>query len=186
MNQLSTCDSEPVSAITTVARHDVAPGNEQKFVDWARRVDLASRDFDGYLGMELIRSHGESDSTFFCIFRFDSADNTDTWMNSDTRRRQLADECSFYDAPTDVQSYRSLEYWFASPKSPGAIPSDNKMALVTLLVIWPLVHFIAPLVGSFIHIDWIAEFVTIGAIVGLMTYIVMPAVVRVLGDWLFR
>lgn len=174
------------STITTVARHDVPPGKEQEFTDWARGIDLESGDFDGYLGMELIRSYGESDSNIFCIFRFDNPDNADTWMNSNERQRLLADERSFYRASNDIRSYRSLGYWFASPRSLGTMPSDNKMAFVTLLVIWPLVHFIAPLVGSFIHIDWIAELVTIGAIVGLMTYIVMPAVVRVLGDWLFR
>lgn len=174
------------SAITTVARHDVPPGKEQEFTNWARGIDLASRDFDGYLGMELIRSHGESSPNFFCIFRFDSPDNLDAWMNSDERQRQLADERSCYRVSSDIRSYRSLGFWFASPNSPGAIPSDNKMALVTFLVIWPLVHFIAPLVGDFIQIQWLAEFLTIGVIVGLMTYLVMPVVVRLLGDWLFR
>ena len=174
------------SAITTVARHEVPPGKEQQFTNWARGIDLVSRDFNGYLGMELMRSDSEADRNYFCIFRFDSAENSNAWMNSDERQRQLADDRSCYCASIDIQSYRSLGFWFASSKSPGIIPSDNKMALVTLLVIWPLVHFIAPLVGDHIQTQWLAEFLTISVIVVLMTYLVMPVVIRLLGDWLFR
>jgi antibiotic biosynthesis monooxygenase (ABM) superfamily enzyme len=163
-----------------VARHYVAPGDEDEFGDWVDAVDRASREFAGYQGMEVIRSHGSPNSNEFCVFRFDSAENLATWMLSGIRQKLLDDRRSCYRNTSKVKSYRSIGFWFDVPDASGKTPSNHKMAAVTLLVIWPMVHFIGPPISTIIPVPLLAEFVTVALIVVLMTYAVMPIVIRIL------
>ena len=174
------------TAITTVARHHVPVEKEVHFADWASGIDAASRRFSGYLGMDVIHSHGENDRESYCMFKFDNEANLDVWMTSNERKRWLKDPRSCSDDQADIRSFHSLGFWFASDDHPGVLPSDHKMALVTLAVIWPMVHFISPMTAKFVGIPWVAEFASVAIIVVLMTYVVMPLATRLLGAWLYR
>jgi antibiotic biosynthesis monooxygenase (ABM) superfamily enzyme len=174
------------TAITTVARHHVPADKEAEFSDWASDIDAASRRFPGYLGMDVIHSHGESDLESYCMFKFDNEENLDAWMKSDQRRKWLEDERSCSSLTANVRSFRSLGFWFASPEMLVKMPSNHKMALVTFFVIWPLVHFIPEATSAYVQTPWLAEFLSVGVIVALVTYVVMPQVTRLLSKWLYK
>jgi len=60
------------------------------------------------------------------------------------------------------------------------------MALVTFLALWPLVHFVPTAVARWIGLPPILlEVASLGLIVLLMTYVVMPAVTRVLSPLVY-
>lgn len=174
------------SPITTVAKHIVPLDKRPEFEAWVRGIDRTSRGFAGYLGMEHIHSRGSSNEEHFCVFRFDNEDNLTSWMTSDDRRRWLSDERSHSAEIFTARPYSSLEFWFARPDAVSGGPSDFKMALTTFLVIWPLVHFIAPAMSQLISSSFVAEMLTVATICALVTYVFMPIVTRLLGWWLFR
>ena len=66
-------------------------------------------------------------------------------------------------------------------------PPRWKMALVTILAIYPTVNLVnislRPLIGGLS--PWLAGLAAIPIIVLLMTYVVMPLMTRVFAGWLF-
>ena len=65
-------------------------------------------------------------------------------------------------------------------------PPRHKMAFVTFLVLWPMVHFIPGLSVQLIANPFVAEGVTVFTIVLLMTYLILPAVSRAIRPWLMQ
>jgi hypothetical protein len=81
-----------------------------------------------------------------------------------------------------------LETWFTLPTQPGAMPPPRyKMAVVTLLVIYPL-----SLGASVAMTRWLADLPMLlrsllGSVVmiALMTYVIMPRATRLFRRWLY-
>ncbi|MBL4688744.1 MAG: antibiotic biosynthesis monooxygenase [Nannocystaceae bacterium] len=170
--------------LTVFARHNVLPGKDPEFEAWVQGISAASEQFEGYGGTEVIRPVEKTSREFVAIFRFDSYDNLEAWMQSTARETWISRTNTFSDDPTRLD-YHSLEFWF-QPKQGGAQrPPRHKMALVTTLVIWPLVHFVPPAVAGVAKSPpIIIEALSVLIIVLLMTYLLMPAVLRLLAGWL--
>lgn len=173
------------SPVTVIARHSVNRGKEELFDEWMRGIVNACSRFEGYLNSEVIRPIDPLDD-YVCIFRFDVFANLDRWLQSDERQRWLGRTSEFSSRAPRFEHYHSLEFWFDPGKRRGA-PSRSKMALVTFSVIWPLVHFIPRFVRSHVTAPaLLTEVVSVATIVVLMTWVVMPAVTRLLEAWLWR
>lgn len=71
------------------------------------------------------------------------------------------------------------------PSTKHKKPSRHKMALVTFFSIWTLVHiamnYIHPIIPG---PDFIREMLVVALIVVLMTYIVMPILMKQFYEWL--
>jgi hypothetical protein len=173
--------AEDAQPVTVLVRHVVAPEHVEQFRAWVSGISGASSEFEGYMGTEVIRPVSDGDGgEFVVIFRFNSYPNLERWLGSPERERWLARGRDFASPDAELEQH-SLEFWFAPSKS-SSIPPRYKMAIVTFLVIWPLVHFLPPLVGRAIGPGTLgAEVVGVAAIVGLMSYVVMPLV-----SWLLR
>ena len=84
-----------------------------------------------------------------------------------------------------------LEFWFARPVPPGAAshpPPRWKMATVTIVGLFPLILLVAPrlrslLIGSLNAA--LTTLVVVAVIVALMTWLVMPILVRLAAAWLY-
>lgn len=64
-------------------------------------------------------------------------------------------------------------------------PPKYKMAILTFLVLWPLVHFIPSIIMKYFVISpLLLEVLSIAIIVFLMTYVIMPVVTKLLREWL--
>ena len=150
-------------------------------------ITASSKQYPGYLGTEVIRPVGSSSPEHVCIFRFDTFPNLDAWMKSDDRLAWLDRVSEFSNSEPDIRHYHSLEFWFSPEHHAGRAPAKYKMALVTLAVIWPMVHFIPRALNSVVPMPSLAaELTSVATIVLLMTYLVMPTVTRLLEPWLFR
>lgn len=78
-------NSAPVTV--TVAR-TVAPGNEDHFRTWAKRLLEEASCFEGYLGGTVLEP-GSSDNEFHIVTRFDGAVSLRIWERSDVRQALL-------------------------------------------------------------------------------------------------
>jgi antibiotic biosynthesis monooxygenase (ABM) superfamily enzyme len=162
----------------------VREGCEPEFEAWRREISAAALTFPGHLGL-VVNPPGAHLGEYVVVFRFDTYQHLRDWMESDIRRELLKKAATFRASEPSYHIETGLEYWFASPGIP-APPPRWKMALVTVLAVWPvsmlvslLLHPIAggqPLVLQ-------ALYMALG-IVSLLTWMVMPVLVRILKPWL--
>ena len=175
----------PEKPVTVIVRHEVDEGRDTEFRNWMHGITDACSNFDGYLGTEVVRPTGAEVGQRVCIFRFDTYPHLERWMQSDARKSWLERTGEFSSTPADLSHYEGLDFWFEPKRGGGGPPSKHKMALVTFVVIWPMVHFIPAAVGRAVPNPQLAqEGISVLAIVLLMTYAVMPLTTRALAPWL--
>lgn len=77
-----------------------------------------------------------------------------------------------------------LEAWF---RAPGA-PPRWKMAVATLIGVYPTSLFLAITLGDFLHPlpVYVRSFIMSAAMVGMLTWLVMPNVIKLLKGWLHK
>jgi hypothetical protein len=171
--------------LTVVVSWKVKPGKEAAFEEWHRGISAAALTFPGHLGVTVIRP-SQTTGEHIVIFKFDTLEHLAAWQESALRREWLARAGSLQIQKPRYQTGYGLEFWFASPKG-AQHPPRWKMALITVLAIYPTVNLVnislKPLIGGLS--PWLAGLVAIPIIVLLMTYVVMPFMTRVFAGWLF-
>jgi antibiotic biosynthesis monooxygenase (ABM) superfamily enzyme len=171
---------------TVVVTWRIRKGSEQAFEAWCREVSAAALGFPGHTGFDVLLP-GIVEREYTIIFRFDSPDHMRAWLESDIRRELLKKTEPFRETEPSYRQESGLEYWFAPPGSPAS-PPRWKMAVVTVLGVWPVSLLVpwllAPFVGG-LPLPLKALFIAAGIVV-LLTWAVMPVLVRILRPWLHR
>lgn len=185
MNDKAAIDAS--GPLTVIAAWRIKPGMEAAFEAWHQGIVAEAARFPGHLGNIVMRP-GEASDEYRVIFRFDSLEHLLSWETSHARGEWLRKSEHFRASPIRYRKGYGLEFWFASPRAAAVGPPPRwKMALVTIVAIYALVNFVgmafAPFVGGLS--PWLVGFVETAVIVLLMTYLVMPAVTRMLARWLF-
>ena len=110
----------------------------------------------------------------------------DKWIESDECKMFLRELDEITSSKPTFKTYTGLATCLC-PASKQNQPSRHKMALVTFLSIWTLVHiamnYIHPLIPG---PDLVREMLVIAIIVLFMTYMVMPLLMRLLSVWLYK
>lgn len=174
--------SQPVTVIVT---REVRAGREGEYETWLHGFQLAMREFPGYLGVQTIRPSGE-EREYVSVFRFASVAELRAWDRSAERREwlsRLPSDVSVRDA--DIREHLGLELWV----SPGAGEPDRwRTAMLVVVCVYLLVLGVTPVT------DWalaflpplVRLFASVFVQVLILTYVVMPQLVRWLRPWLFR
>lgn len=124
--------------ITVVVRHRVKPGKVTEFEDWLRGITKAALRFEGHSGFHVIRPGDTAKPEYLIFFRFDTFENLEKWETSETRTQWLQRVEALTIDEATRERHTGLEVWF-SPPSGRSQPSRSKMAMVTLLAIYPLI-----------------------------------------------
>ncbi|KHK02884.1 antibiotic biosynthesis monooxygenase [Desulfovibrio sp. TomC] len=171
--------------LTVVAAWRIKPGMEAAFEQWHQGIAAQAARFPGHMGNIVMRP-GEAAGEYLAIFRFDSLEHLVAWETSPERGEWLRRSESFRLSPIRYRKGYGLDFWFASSRAAGS-PPRWKMATVTVVAIYILVNLVgivfAPLLGGLA--PWMVGFVETAIVVGLMTYLVMPGLTRLLARWLF-
>jgi len=174
-------DSGPVTVVVTWR---VRSGREAEFETWRREIAAAALKFPGHMGINVIRPWAAS-GEYVVIFRFDTYEHLHAWQDSSIRRGLLRQTKSFRDSEPSYRLESGLEFWFAPPDAPVS-PPRWKMALVTVVGVWPaslLVPWLLnPLTGN-LPASLAALLVAVGIVI-LLTWAIMPLLVRILRPWL--
>jgi antibiotic biosynthesis monooxygenase (ABM) superfamily enzyme len=170
--------------LTVVVTWWVQHGREQEFEALHREISAAALKFPGHMGINVMRPNGP-DQKYVVIFRFDTYAHLLAWQESDIRRDLLKKAEAFQKHEPTYHLQTGLEYWFSAPGVP-VTPPRWKMVLVTILGVWPLSMlvpwFLNPLVAN---LYWILKALLIAVgIVVVLTWVVMPILVKVLKPWL--
>jgi len=176
--------SNETGPLTVVVTWRVRKGREKEFEAWRHEITDAALKFPGHMGVNVIRPSG-AEREYAVIFRFDTYEHLRAWQESDIRQELLKKAEPFREAPPSYRLESGLEYWFSPPGVPAS-PPRWKMALVTVVGVWPasmLVSWLlAPLIGGLPPA--LRALLSAVGIVALLTWVIMPLLVRILKRWL--
>jgi uncharacterized protein len=173
--------------VTVVVTRVVKPGHEAEFEQWQEKIIQESAKLEGHLGVNVIRPKDPANPEYVTIFKFDHYSNLKRWLDSEVRRRLLAESRAFAPEDPKVQILTGLESWFTMPGSAAQAPQKHKMVVLTTVAIFVIVNGLnfltAPLVGG---LPKLVQSVILTPIVcALMTYWAMPNMTRLFARWLY-
>lgn len=177
---------EPVS--TRVSR-TVPATKVADFEPLLREIIAAARGFDGHLGVDVLRPDGGG--VYEIIFRYRNRAEHDAWMTSEQRRQLVTRIDRLLDdgSAADVRTVDGWECWFVTPGyAPPAPPRRWKIAVITFAALYPLLLVLITILRRVIG-GWplpLTMLVTLGLVVPLMTWLIMPLLTVRLGPWLRR
>jgi uncharacterized protein len=171
-----------------VIRHTVDEGDEAFYEDWTRRIFEAVSASPGYLGRDVLKPHAAGEP-YTVIVRFSSQAGLQRWLDSDERKAFIRELEGAIGAEDHYEVRAGIDVWFA-PQGPKR-PKAYKQFLITLAAIYPLTLIVPQVLGPmwsgipFFENLFVGNFIVAVVIVGLMTYVIMPNVTRLLHKWLF-
>lgn len=162
----------------------VRPGCEAEFQQALREFFQTSFAHGGVLGASMLTPPPDSDMREYGILRtFASEAERDAFYDSpmfkawEDRARTLTEGEPVY------RQLHGLEAWFRSPHTP---PPRWKMAVVTLLGVYPTSLLLGETMGRWTRVwpQWLKALVFSALMVALLTWVVMPLLTRCLHRWL--
>jgi antibiotic biosynthesis monooxygenase (ABM) superfamily enzyme len=174
---------------TLIFARRVKPGRELAYKSWVAGFRESSRRAKGFLGAGTM-GRGATGNEYISVVRFDTFDNLRVWEESELRHEWLAKlPPDTVEGEAEVRRLEGMEFWFTAPGvSASTGPSPHKMALVLFAVVFVLVSGLTPLARTFLATapQEVRILLMVAVQVGLMTYVIMPRVTRLLGRWLLR
>lgn len=166
--------------VTVVVTWRVRKGREREFEAWRHEIAVAALEFPGHMGVNVILPSG-TEREYVVIFRFDTYQHLRAWQESAIRQELLKKAETFRETPPSYRLESGLEYWFAPPGVPAS-PPRWKMALVTVMGVWPASMLVSwllnPLVSGAPSV--LKALLAAGCIVILLTWVIMPVLVKIL------
>jgi uncharacterized protein len=179
---MGTADEE---AVTVIVSHPVDPAHEDDFLAWQQRVTDAERAFPGFLGSELFRPVPGVQTEWTAMFRFDTEQHLNSWLESPGRRKLLEEGREFqeFELHRVASPFGS---WFAFNGDRAEGPAAWKTALSVLVGLYPTVVLLTLGISELWPTGRLWETLLLGNILSvcLLTWVVMPVVTRALRFWL--
>ncbi len=163
----------------------VRAGRESEYEAALKELQGRLHVVPGYLGTDVV--HDASAHQYTSIVRFDSLAHLHAWEASGQHgewQRSLGDIVT---GDAEVRYAEGLDFWFLAPEHPAKVPSRHKMALILLVVVTivslPLSVIITTYLGQEPRIYRVL--VSASVQVGLLNYVLMPRITRLLAPWLY-
>ncbi|MEM1415278.1 MAG: antibiotic biosynthesis monooxygenase [Myxococcota bacterium] len=179
--------SKEHEGVSVVVRRRVDPARTEDFEAWlAGVIDVASG-FEGHQGAQVLRPGDAATQDYVLLFRFATPAQLKAWETSEDARTWLK-KAEPFTRDLHIERLTGLEFWFRAPGGGGRRPPARiKMAVATVVGLYPLILFVAPLLAGVLA-PLPRPLAVLGStfvMVLLMTYAVMPVVTRALARWLF-
>jgi antibiotic biosynthesis monooxygenase (ABM) superfamily enzyme len=176
---------EPVSVLTV---RTAKPGFEERFEAELHNFISQSLETEGQLGVSVMRPvKGSGSREYGILRRFMNKSYRDRFYESPFFRQWEVAVASLTEGEPERRELTGLETWFVSPGQRAVIPPPPwKMAIVTALAVWPVSILVPWLLNPFISnlpFSLQALLVAVGIVI-LLTWAVMPVLVRILKPWL--
>jgi antibiotic biosynthesis monooxygenase (ABM) superfamily enzyme len=72
--------------VTAVITHCVRSGREAGYEAWIKGIAADARQFEGHLGVNILRPQPGTTSDYVIVLRFDSCPHLDSWLHSEVRK----------------------------------------------------------------------------------------------------
>ena len=163
----------------------VAPGKEDSYFQWKRKLEATQSSFPGYKGSYLQAPVPGRANYWSSILRFCGTDDLEFWLQSE-QRLALVEENKEFDASTRIQVIGSTFPGWEPTITGKAVTPAWKTACLVVLGLYPILvlqrHYLLPLLASLNP----ALAVAISSLcsVGLVSFICMPFLVKKFTWWL--
>lgn len=174
-------DATP-EAVKIVLERRVRPGAHRGFEKWLESLLAQAATFPGLQGSSVLSAKDD----YFILLRFASHADLERWQRSPEVLELLAAAATLATSGGAGHVRTGLETWFMLPghRTPAVAPPRWKMALVTWCALLPQVIVLALVMPP--SIPFPADAAVSTAIpVALLTWVVMPRLVRLLHRWLY-
>ncbi|HAS39238.1 MAG TPA: hypothetical protein DCS93_02110 [Microscillaceae bacterium] len=176
------------TSVTTVVRHFIKTDKTHLFEEWVKGITAAAQQFEGFKGLQLIHPP-EGHTDYLILFKFSDFQTLEQWMNSDERAQEIEKLDGLYEKEMVLREVTGIDFWFEAPdtKNVGA-PPKWKMAVLTWLLVFPGVVIVSKLF-RLIFPSFSPILITLCVtlfLVPLLTWVLMPNVVKLLKGWLFK
>lgn len=176
--------------ITLVISEVVEPRHIQEYEAWTSGINRAAQEFEGFLGVEIIRPRDHIYPEYVVIVKFDNYAHFREWTASRTyldwmeRSKDLVAERSRQQLPN------GMEMWFTLPKRiphRTSQPAYYKKVILGVLAVYPLILLANWLLDPFLNgfHPLVSLFISVLFVSALLTYPVMPWLTRLLNFWLY-
>ena len=152
-----------------------------------QKIVAAAAVFPGHEGVHAVTPAASSAPVYRVVVRFTSEKQFQYWQQSNACQDLLAKASKLASSPVDVQKRTGLEAWFQDPAGPSAPPPVYKTSILMWLVLFPLTVFCQWFMALMnLHLSpLIATGMTMAFEIALVSYVLMPALTRLLGSWLY-
>ncbi len=179
-------DGRDEGLVTAVLVQLVDPALEDEFVRWQQQLTDAESRFPGFHGSQLFRPVPGVQEKWVAMFRFDTEEHLNDWLQSPERMRLLEEGARF----SDVEIHRvasSFGSWFSFGGQRREAASPNwKTALSVLVGLYPTVVVLTVAISEVWPGGVLWQTLLVGNVlsVTLLTWAVMPGITRALNFWL--
>lgn len=172
----------PVHMIIT---RRVKAGCEDAFLAGLKTFFKDSFGHVGVLGASMVVPPPGSTSREFGILRtFASVEDRDAFYESTLFKEWEVRSAALTEGGTSYRELTGMEAWFRSPQRP---PARWKMALLTWVAVWSVslaMRALLALIFGDRAPAWLFSAVSTAGVVALLTWVVMPRLVKLCGRWL--
>ena len=177
--------SSTPTPVKIVFERRVRPGADAAFKEWSQRFVAAASRSPGHEGTSVL-AIPNSESQFVLV-RFASSADLDRWQRSDQFAALIREADAFGPAGEYMEVKNGMETWFTLPDKPSQAkpPARWKMAITTWVGLFPMVVALGYVFGRFSLPVLLEQ--ALGTIIPviMLTWVVMPALTRVLYGWLY-
>jgi len=179
--------------VTVVISEVVEPNQIPAYEEWTTGLNREASQFDGFLGVDVIRPRDHNHPEYVVIVKFETYDHLRYWLTSPTYRSWMDQSYGLIVARSQQQLSSGMELWFTLPqtRSEGRSPQTHvpyyKKVVLGVLAVYPLIllanQLLNPLLAG-LH-PLLALFISVIFVSALLTYPVMPWLSKILGFWLY-
>lgn len=170
------------ATVTAVIKRKIKTGRGDEFVNWSRQITAVCKTFDGYVSTKMIEPPNP-EGDYVTIITFDSYPHYQAWEESKQRNELLAKMEDVIDGEVSREQIVGLPFFLG--KREKLWPPNWRMVLVAYLAIWPLVHFLPPLINPLLPEQPLLQSLLSTAIVTvLMGYVSLPLMQFLYRKWI--
>lgn len=176
--------------VSVVVFDKVKPDCLTAFEDWQNRINSKLKESKGFVSVSS-KKLDDATNEYFTIYQFDSNETLQHWLDSDSKKKLLAEAKQYTLLEPKISLHQGLEIFFNKKETESTQPPFYKKVLIGIVAVYPLIiivgkltHWLIPGFGSLpFELGLFFEVIIIST---LMTYPVMPLLTNWFHKWLFK
>ena len=182
-------NTNPDSIVTVVVSRRIKTGHEKEFEELSTELTKNAISFEGYLGAVMFQPSSSDDPEYRIIYKFKNQDNLDVWLQSKPRLELLEKIEILLEEESKISTSLGIVTWLTLPNKSTKAPAPKKykVTLVSWLALFPTVTAIFYIFGEPLAQMplLVRTFLVTGAVMPLMSYVLMPQFTKWFSFWLF-
>lgn len=156
---------------------------------WIYKINQEIQDFNGFLGIDVIRPRSYTHLEFVIIIKFATYEDLKYWLKSPTRLEWLEKSNHWVEAESHIEQPNRNEMYFSFPSYYPEIyrPSYLKLVIIGILAVYPLIILVNFLLGFILpEVHYLFQvFFSVILVTLLLNRPVLPFLTKILDFWLY-